>query len=168
MAVRLSGPLTPLGLAVALAVFVADQALKFWLLGIVDIARSGPIRLAPFLDIVLVWNTGISYGLFQQQDDTGRWLLVALSLAAIGALLAWLAAVASRLPAIALALVIGGAAGNLLDRAIHGAVADFVLLHAYGYHWYVFNLADAAIVAGVVLLLYDSLFRGHKSAPNDG
>lgn len=144
--------------------FAADQAVKWILLAGLDIAARGAIAAAPFLDIVLVWNRGISYGLFARDGDGWRWILVGLTLLAIAALVVWLAAAQGRFSALALGLVIGGAAGNLLDRLIHGAVADFFLLHAWGYSWYVFNLADAAIVAGVALLLYESLFRGHKRA----
>lgn len=159
-------PVTRFGLAAAVGVLAADQACKWWMLAGLDLGARGPLTAAPFLDLVLVWNNGISYGLFPQHAQAGRWALIALSLAAITVLILWLARAANRFTALALGVIIGGAAGNLIDRLIHGAVADFFLFHAYGYHWYVFNLADAAIVAGVAMLLYDSLVGGHKSAQN--
>lgn len=162
--VRLSGPLSRFGLATAGIVLAADQALKWWLLEGFGLAGRGVVQVAPFLDLVLVWNRGISYGLFQQDSEAGRWVLVALSVLAMAALALWLATTTGRPAALGLGLIVGGAAGNLIDRLVHGAVADFFQFHAWGYSWYVFNLADAAIVAGVALLLYDSVFAGHKSA----
>lgn len=163
---RLRGPWSRFGLAVALAVFIVDRAHKGWMLGVYDIAEKGSVRLAPFFDLMLVWNRGISYGLFQQQGEFGRWMLILFTVAVIGALALWLAATHARLAAFGLGLVIGGAASNLVDRLVHGAVADFFHFHVYGFSWYVFNIADAAIVAGVAGLLYDSGFGRHKSAPN--
>ena len=108
------------------------------------------MALAPFLDLVLVWNTGISYGLLTQHGDLGRWLLVALGLA--GALLFgwWLRATRGMLAALSLGLVIGGALSNVIDRLIYGAVADFFLFHVGSFEWYIFNLADVWIVAGAI------------------
>jgi signal peptidase II len=161
------GALTRLGLAVAAAVAVADQALKLWLLFAVDLPARGLIRLTPFLDLVLIWNKGISYGLFQQEGPLGQWLLLAIKAVAVALLWIWLARSASRLTAASLGLIIGGAVGNGIDRVAYGAVADFLLFHvttaSFSFKWYVFNLADAAIVAGVAGLLYDS-FLGERAA----
>ena len=162
---RLRGDWSRFGLAVALAVLFFDQAHKWWMLRVYDIPARGAVEITPFFDLVLVWNRGISYGLFQQNGDLGRWLLILFSAAAIIFLVFWLARAQASFAALALGLVIGGAASNLLDRLIHGAVADFFHFHAYGYSWYVFNFADAAIVAGVAGLLYDSFLGRHKSAP---
>jgi signal peptidase II len=115
---------------------------------------------------VLVWNQGISYGLLPQESALGRWGLILFAFAASVALAVWLARLASPLAAASIGLIIGGAIGNAIDRIAYGAVADFFSLHAFGYQWYVFNIADMAIVAGVVGLLYDSLFRGHKKVGN--
>lgn len=136
------------------------------MLWVLDIAQKGPIKVAPFFDLVMVWNRGISYGLLQQDSRFGRWMLVVFVLAVLCVLTVWLAAARGRFAALALGLVIGGAASNLIDRLIHGAVADFFLFHIYGYSWYVFNIADAAIVAGVAGLLYDSFLGRHKRASN--
>jgi signal peptidase II len=153
-----------LGVMVALVTAAVDQAVKFWLLDSFDLAGRGRVVLTPFLDLVLAWNTGISYGLFAQTGPLGQWALFALKMIAVVLLALWLARTGSRLSAVALGLIIGGAIGNALDRVIHGAVMDFVLFHvttaSWSFNWYVFNLADVAIVAGVVGLLYESLFAG--------
>ena len=156
------GPLTRLGLIAALIVCVIDQAAKVWLLSGFDLANRGIVHLTPFLDLVLTWNTGISYGLFPQESDFGRYVLLALKGGAVLILWIWLVRAEQRLTALALGLIIGGALGNAIDRLAYGAVADFVLFHittpSFNFTWYVFNLADAAIVAGVMGLLYESLF----------
>ena len=153
-----------LGVAVALLAAAADQAVKLWLLNGFDLPGRGRVALTPFLDLVLAWNTGISYGLFQHMGPLGQWALFALKLVAVVLLAIWLARTGSRLSAVALGLIIGGAIGNAIDRLVHGAVMDFVLFHVtaatWSFQWYVFNLADVAIVAGVVGLLYESLFAG--------
>jgi signal peptidase II len=152
------------GLAIAGVTFLADQALKLWLLFIYELGARGRVEVLPFFDLVLVWNRGISYGLFQQEGLAGRLLLLGLSLAACVLIFFWLRQPAARLQSFALGLVLGGAAGNAVDRAAYGAVADFVLLHARGFEWYVFNIADAAIVVGVLLILYGVLLRGGREA----
>ena len=145
------------GLAALLATLVLDQASKLWLYFGTDLVLTQPWRLAPFADFVVVWNRGVSYGLFQQEGGLGRWLLVGISLAAAIGLSVWMYRAGSRLLAVALGLIVGGALGNAIDRAAYGAVFDFVHLHAGTWSWYVFNVADAAIVAGVVGLILDSL-----------
>jgi signal peptidase II len=161
------GPLARLGLATAAATAVLDQALKLWLLFVFDLQNRGVVSLTPFLDLVLIWNRGISYGMFQQRGPYGQWVLLGLTAVAVVLLWTWLARSTSRLMVLSLALIIGGAVGNAIDRAAYGAVADFVLLHlttgSFSFKWYVFNLADAAIVAGVAGLLYDSL-AGRRAA----
>lgn len=158
----LSGPYTRIGLAVATITGVLDQALKLWLLHVFDLAARGIVPIGPMIDLVLTQNPGISYGLFQQEGPLGRWLLIAITGLAIALLWIWLARADSWLTAVALGLIIGGAIGNLIDRMAYGWVADFVLLYlptAYGrFDWYVFNLADAAIVVGAAGLLFQSLF----------
>jgi signal peptidase II len=160
------GPLSPLGLGVAVVTVLIDQAHKGWMLYVYDIGAKGTVTVTPFFDLVLVWNQGISYGLLPQQSAAGRLGLILFALGASLALSVWLARLESRLTAVAIGLIIGGAIGNAIDRILYGAVADFFSFHAFGYQWYVFNIADTAIVAGVVGLLYDSLFRGHKKVGN--
>ena len=158
------GPLTALGLVAAMIAGVLDQASKLWLLKVFDLADKGVVKVMPFVDLVLTWNTGISYGWFQQEGPFGQWALLALKVVAVALLWIWLAKASFRLSAVALGLIIGGAIGNGIDRLAYGAVADFVLLHVetatWRFNWYVFNLADVAIVAGAVGLLYESLAGG--------
>lgn len=153
-----------LGLLLALATFALDQASKLHLLFGYRIGERGAFTLGPNLDIVEVWNRGISYGMFQQSSDLGRWALVALSLAASVGFAVWLRRGPARVVAASLGLLIGGALGNAVDRAAYGAVFDFIHLHAGGWSWYVFNVADAAIVAGVAGLLYDAALGEGRSA----
>ena len=156
----LIGPLTRFGLAVAAVACLLDQASKLYLLFVFDLANH-PLRLGPFFDFVLTRNTGISYGLFQTQGAFGQWLLLGFKALAVALLWVWLARAQNRLTALALGLIIGGAVGNAIDRLAYGWVADFVFFHVSGanwrFSWYVFNLADVAIVAGVIGLLYESL-----------
>jgi signal peptidase II len=155
------GPLTAFALAIAVATAVIDQAAKLWLLFSLDLPARGIVRLTPFLDLVLTWNTGISYGLFRQEGPLGQAALLALKAIAVALLWIWLARTSSRLAAVSLGLIIGGAVGNAIDRFAYGAVADFALFHvttaSFSFNWYVFNLADVAIVAGVVGLLAETL-----------
>ena len=161
------GPFSRLGLTAALIAAACDQALKLWLVFVFGLEGRGLVRLTPFLDLVLIWNRGISYGLFQQDGPFGQWALLALKTVAVALLWLWMARAGSRLTAISLGLIIGGAVGNAIDRIAYGAVADFVLFHvttaSFSFKWYVFNLADTAIVAGVVGLLYDSLVGGRAA-----
>jgi signal peptidase II len=161
------GALSALGLSVAVLACLADQTSKIWLLSVFDLADRGAVAVAPFIDLVLTWNTGISYGLFPQQSFAGIWGLFAFKVVAVAFLWVWLAGVQGRVTAVALGLIIGGAIGNTIDRLHWPGVMDFVLFHAetaqWSFRWYVFNLADAAIVAGVVGLVYES-FQGGGAA----
>lgn len=158
------GAHSALGLAVALATFAIDQMHKFWMLYVYDITAKGKVAVTPFLDLVFVKNTGISYSLFDQDSQAGQYMLAAFAVLASAAMWVWLTRPdTTRLMAWSLALIIGGALGNALDRVLIGGVADFFSAHAFGFYWYVFNIADVAIVAGVAGLLYDS----YKSSRND-
>ena len=154
-------PFARLGLVAAVLTVALDQAVKLWLLFVFDLPAHGRVPLLPFLDLVMVWNTGISYGLFPQEGGIGPWVLFAVKLAAVVLMLFWLFRANSRLTALGLGLIIGGALGNAIDRVAYGAVADFVLFYintaSFRFNWYVFNLADMGIVAGVAGVLYDSL-----------
>lgn len=153
-----------LALGIVAAVFALDQATKLFFLFVYDLRVHQPLVLAPFAEFIVVWNRGISYGLFQQETELGRWLLVAGSLAASVALGVWMLRTPARFLAGSLALIVGGALGNAVDRVAYGAVFDFVHLHWGSFSWYVFNVADAAIVAGVAGLLYDSLVLDPRRA----
>jgi len=156
----MGGPLTAFGLAVAAIACVLDQASKLYLLFVYDLAAN-PTKLGPFFDFVLTRNTGISYGLFATEGAFGQWVLLGFKAVAVVLLWAWLARAEGRLTALALGLIIGGAVGNAIDRLAYGWVVDFVFFHVSGanwrFNWYVFNLADVAIVAGVMGLLYESV-----------
>ena len=156
------GPLSLRGLGVAALTIVADQLHKAWMLYVFNIGAKTPVAIAPFFDLVLVWNQGISYGLLPQQGELGRLGLVLFAIVASLALAVWLARQTSQLAAASLGLIIGGAIGNAIDRIAYGAVADFFSFHAFGFEWYVFNIADTAIVAGVLGLLYGSLIQGSQ------
>lgn len=167
------GPLSVLGLGVALLTAIIDQASKLWLLYAFDLDRHVRVAVVPFIDFVVTWNRGISYGLFQQQGLLGVWILLAFKIVALVFLWIWLARVSLRLTAVALGLIIGGAIGNAIDSLHWPGVMDFVFFHVetagWSFRWYVFNLADAAIVAGVVGLLYDSLRVGSpQKRPDPG
>jgi len=161
----LFGPLTRRGLVAAAIACAADQASKLWLLHVFDLPRVAfgrPFELTSFLALTLNWNPGISYGLFPQESDFGRYVLLALTLTALAVLWGWLARAESKWTALALGLIIGGAVGNFIDRLYLPGVMDFVWFHIerFNFSWYVFNLADAAIVAGVIGLLYESFLGG--------
>lgn len=160
------GPASPLGVSIAVFTAIADQAIKWWMLAVYDIDQKQMVTLTPFLDLVMVWNKGISYGLFQQ-GAWGQYVFAGIAVAAVVALTIWLSRMTSAIPAAGAGLVMGGAVGNGIDRLVHGAVADFFSFHIGDFYWYVFNVADAAIVAGVIALLYDSLFGSHKKVSKE-
>jgi signal peptidase II len=167
------GPFTGFGLAAALAALLLDQAVKLWLLEVYGIVEKGAVALTPFFDVVELWNKGISYGLFQQEGEFGQWVLLGLKVIAVVLLWVWMTRVPTRWSAVSLGLIIGGAVGNAIDRVAYGAVFDFAHFHittaSWNFSWYVFNLADVAIVVGVAGLLYESLFGDRAvKAPRSG
>jgi signal peptidase II len=161
--------MTPLraGIVSAIATVILDQASKLWLLNVFDLASRGAVKVTPFFDLVLAWNIGISFGWLQNDSQAAQLALMAVKGIAVVALAIWMARSHTPLATIALGLIIGGAIGNGIDRLAYGAVVDFALFHieigGNTYNWYVFNLADVAIVAGVAALLYDS-FLGVPAA----
>jgi signal peptidase II len=137
------------------------------MLAVYGIAGKGRVTVTPFLDLVFVKNTGISYSLLDQSSYAWQIGLAAFAALASAALWAWNARSGTgRLMGLSIGLIIGGAIGNAIDRILIGGVADFFSLHAFGFYWYVFNIADVAIVAGVVGLLYDSMLGSRKDAAN--
>ena len=154
------------GWLAALIGLATDQASKIWLLFFANIEQNQPFEVLPFLDIIAVWNYGISYGLFQQDTDIGRWILLAITAAALVFLYLWLRRADSWSSALGLGLIIGGAIGNGIDRVAYGAVFDFASFHIQTFSWYIFNLADVWIVAGVVGLLYDVASNSPEKATN--
>ena len=163
---KIWGPYSFTGAALAVATVACDQLHKSWMIAMFGDTQKPKITVTPFFDLVLVWNPGISYGLFKQYSDAGRWVLIGFAVAAALALTYWLAQLRTRLAAASVGLIIGGALGNAIDRVHYGAVADFFSFHVSGFNWYVFNLADVAIVAGVAGLLYNSLKHSHKNVRN--
>ncbi len=155
-----------LGLGVAAVTLAADQAHKWWMIDWVRLGERGKIEVTSFLDIVLHWNRGISYGLFKQETVTGAWILAVFALVTAFAIGVWLANLPTRLTALSAGLIMGGALGNAIDRIRFGAVADYFSFHIGSFHWYIFNIADIAIVAGVAGLLYDWVKSGHKAVEN--
>lgn len=159
------------GLLVAGVTFLLDQASKMGLLYGADFIHMVPgsgYQVLPFFNLTMVWNPGISLGLFPASSIEGTVFLATFQMIAVGVLGWWLWWHARKtLVAIGLGMVVGGALGNLIDRLVYGKVADFIQLHAYGYSFYVFNVADAAITLGVVALLYDALMRPDV-APSQG
>ena len=150
--------------AVSLALVLAgiDQTIKWLVVFGLGYQTGESQALLPFLDIRLLWNPGISYGLFDTAGATGQWLLFVFgSLITLGFIWA-LGAASTRMTSMAYGLIIGGAVGNLVDRLLHGAVVDFISFHAAGYYWYVFNIADIWITFGVGLLIIDILFGSEK------
>ncbi len=157
---RLRSRLLP-GAIAALLALALDQASKLWLLYVFDIARRDPVHVTSFFDLVLAWNIGISFGWFQNDSQWVQIALMAVKALAVIALGIWMAHSRTLLATLSLGLIIGGALGNGIDRLAYGAVVDFALFHIQiggnTYNWYVFNLADVAIVVGVAGLLYDSI-----------
>jgi signal peptidase II len=152
------GPMSLYGAWVAAFTLALDQASKWWVLVGYSLQDRGRVRVTPFFDLVYVKNFGISYGLLPLDSRLGQWLLAGLAGLAVLAMAVWLArGITSGLVAASVGLIMGGAVGNAIDRLVLGGVVDFIQLHAFGFYWYVFNIADAAIVAGVCGLLYDSV-----------
>jgi signal peptidase II len=150
------------GLA-ALAVLL-DQASKFLVFRVL-LGDQAEMAVLPIFSLVQRYNTGISFSIFATDHAIGPWLFALLAIIIAVGLLVWLSQTAERLPALALALVIGGAIGNVIDRLREGAVMDFILLYWPDvFYWPAFNLADSFITIGVALLIYDGVFGGRKRA----
>jgi signal peptidase II len=160
----------PLGLVTAALVLAADQCSKWWVLNGLDLPMRGQVRLLPVLDLTMVWNRGVTFGML---NGLGAWsgpLMAVVALAIVGMLMLWLRNATSAITAIAIGAVAGGAVGNVMDRLRHGAVVDFIHAHVGAWSWYVFNVADAAIVCGVIALVVESQWprrRGETVAHPD-
>ena len=150
------------GLVVAAIAMALDQLSKWW---IITEVMSPPrvIEVTSFFKLVMAWNKGVSFSMFDMGGETGRWALTALALVIVAVLVFWLRKAGRPLPALGLGLVIGGALGNVIDRVRVGAVADFLLFHWGELYWPAFNLADSVITVGVGALLIDALFGARES-----
>jgi len=139
----------------------ADQLLKQYMLSLV-FEPPRVIEVTGFFNLVPVWNRGVSFGMLGD-SETSRWILVGLAFVIVAILVVWLIRAGSAVVVFALVLVIGGALSNVIDRVVFGAVVDFIDIHAFGWHWPAFNLADMSIVAGTAFLLYDGLFGSPRA-----
>jgi signal peptidase II len=140
-----------------------DQASKFLVFRSLMTEQTEMVVL-PIFSLVKRYNTGISFSILATDHAIGPWVFALLAAIIAFGLLIWLSQTADRLPAIGLALVVGGAIGNVIDRVREGAVMDFLLFHWRDWAWPAFNLADSAITIGVALLIYDGVFGGRKRA----
>ncbi len=147
-----------LAVIIAAAVIGLDQAAKWW---VVEVVMQPPrmIEITDFLNLVITWNHGISFGMFTGEAQLMPIILVVVALAVVVVLVMWLLRAEHSATTVWLSLVIGGALGNVLDRIRVGAVADFIDVHVGAWHWPAFNVADSAISIGVCLILIDGLFR---------
>ena len=152
-------------LALSAAVIAADLATKAW---ITSLFRYGEVReVTPFFNLVLAHNTGAAFSFLAGAGGWQRWFFTLIAIAISATIVVILRGHAgNRLFALALALVLGGALGNLYDRVTLGYVVDFVQLHAAGYYWPAFNVADSAICVGVGLILWDGLRTGGQTPPS--
>lgn len=149
----------PVGLVLAVAVVLLDQLTKWLALGLVMDPVPHVIEVTPFFNLVLVWNTGVSFGMFQGLAEWMPYLLSGVAIVVAVFLILWLRGARHWLAVLGLGAIIGGAVGNAIDRLHYGAVADFLDFHAFGWHFWAFNIADAGISIGVALLIIDGLFR---------
>ena len=136
-------------------IFLLDFSSKYLLINYYDLGLKGRVYITPFLDFILVLNPGISFGILSNGDDIQRWILSILSILVIFYLYYWSTKSSSKLTIISLFVMIGGAIGNVFDRLVYGKVIDFISLHVFDYYWYVFNIADIAIVLGGLMVLAD-------------
>lgn len=160
------GPFSRLGVSIAVAAALADQLHKWWMLAVYDIDARGKVIVNSFFNLVYYSNKGISFSMLQS-GEVGQYALASFAFAVSLFLLVWLARAGdSRLMAVSVGLIVGGAIGNAIDRLHLGGVADFFEFHYAGYYWPAFNIADSAIVAGVAGLLYDLIVPSRNRAAN--
>ncbi|MEX1035457.1 MAG: signal peptidase II [Sneathiella sp.] len=149
-----------LGLIVAAIIITVDQASKLYLIDLMA-RHPGGIEVTSFFNLVMVWNRGVSFGMFA--GDNMRWILVAITTVISVIVFLWLRKATNRMLAAGLGLVLGGAIGNIIDRVRLGAVADFFDFDLVFMRWPAFNVADMSIVCGVILILLENLFQGRNS-----
>jgi signal peptidase II len=151
----------PLGLLAAVIVLAADQASKWWVINVLDLQGQPPVVLLPVLNLTWVRNPGVTFGLLNGLGSWGHIVLAMIALIVVAALCVWLLRADSALTAVSVGAIAGGAVGNVIDRLRFGAVVDFIHAHVVtpwgDLSWYVFNVADAAIVCGVAALIVESL-----------
>jgi len=150
-----------IGIITALIVIIADQITKIYFINLLTNPNQ-IIEVTSFFNLTMVWNTGVSFGLFADNTELGRWLLVVVAIIIVIGLCFWLLKIQDKYIAMAMGFIIGGALGNVIDRARLGAVADFLDFHIGNNHWPAFNLADSMIFIGVMILLFEELIIGKK------
>jgi len=150
--------LVTIGMYLAALIALLDQGSKWWILNYV-MNPPRVIPVTPFLNLILHRNKGITFGLFNSGHPWLSYVFMGAAVLILLFLLDWLIKTSSVVAGVGISLVMGGALGNLIDRVNYGAVLDFLDFHAFGYHWYAFNIADASIVCGVGLLLLENLAR---------
>jgi signal peptidase II len=153
------------GIIAALVVLAADQASKYWVLNVLDLPDLRQVVLLPVLNLTFVQNQGVTFGLLNGLGSWGHFALAALALIVVGALCLWLRRAENALIAVSIGAIAGGAIGNVIDRLRYGWVVDFIHAHVGDWSWYVFNVADAAIVCGVAVLILESQVRRRPPAP---
>lgn len=153
-----------LGLLTAMIVLSADQLSKYWILYGFHLPDRGSVPILPGLNFTMVWNTAVTFGMFSRAGASGRIIFSVVALVIVGGLMMWMARSRRPLITCAVGAIAGGAIGNVIDRLRYGAVVDFIHLHAAGWSWYVFNVADSAIVCSVATLIVDGLLQdGRKT-----
>jgi signal peptidase II len=157
-----------LGCLSGLLVLAADQASKYWILYRLDLPDLRQVVLLPVLNLTMVWNQGVTFGLLHGLGWWGHFVLAGIALVVVVALGLWLRRAENALAAVAIGGIAGGAIGNVIDRLRYGAVVDFIHAHIGDWSWYVFNVADAAIVCGVAALILESQFRPRRREPAPG
>ncbi len=150
------------GFLLALGVFILDRVSKYWVVDVIGLEKNGPLDLLSFFELRFVENTGISLGLFQMDGDLGKYFLIAVTGAVSIVVAVWLWRATTGLLRAGLGLVLGGALGNIWDRFEYGGVADFLHFYLGDWSFYIFNVADAAITTGILLLLWDALLLTQK------
>lgn len=154
-----------LGLLLGILVLLADQWSKYWVLYGLDLPARGGVRLLPVLNLALVWNHGVTFGMLA--GDNAAPALVAVAVAVVLVLLVWLWRAKTLMASLAIGAITGGAIGNIISRERYGAVVDFIDAHIGAWHWYVFNIADAAIVCGVAALILEGALAGREEDRGD-
>ncbi len=149
----------PAGFLLGAAVLLADQASKYWVLHGAGLTDGHFLVLLPVLNFVLVWNPGVTFGMFTGLGGFGWIVLAAVAVAVVAGLGVWLWRSDQMIKSLAIGAIMGGAAGNVIDRLRFGAVVDFIQAHLGAYSFYVFNVGDSAIVCGVGVLMLESLLR---------
>ena len=152
------------GYVVAAAIFVVDQLVKLWIIAGIGLQAKGSINLLPVLSLTWVENRSVSMGLLQADGAKERWILTAVTALIAAGVAWWMRKETNRIDILALALVLGGALGNIVDRVRFGYVVDFVHVHVGAWSFYVFNVADAAITIGVAILLLRAFFERKPAA----